>query len=508
MMIDDYGIDQMVLMENAAIAARDAIEKKWMITGQSILIACGTGSNGGDGFALARHLHSRGADVEVLIAGDANRISGCALNHYNTMKQLPLSLLHLDSSSDMDILSKLDSSIYDLIVDALLGTGLSRSIEGRMAVLINGINSSDVPVLSLDIPSGIDSNTGDIHGLAVKADATVSFGLLKRGNLLYPGYDFGGDLYFSSISFPPELTQDESIVLSINIPPPLRERNPAGHKGSFGKVLIIGGSPDFCGAPALAAAAALRTGSGYVRMAVPEIIASRVVSLVPEVVFSAMDGNGFLSGEHGTELLELAAISDMVVLGPGLSTSPDSINLARSIIPEIEAPLLLDGDALTALAGQEELCRSRQYPTILTPHPGEMARLLESSIREVEIRRIETAIKAAERYAAIIVLKGAHSIIADPSGKAWINLTGNSGMGTAGSGDVLAGIIGSLIAGGGMPLDVVMQGVYLHGLAGDSASKSKGEACMLAGDIIEFLPEAFRIASVDDCVYSKRITCL
>ncbi len=507
-MTDDYGVDQMVLMENAAIAAREAIERNWEITGQSVLIVCGTGSNGGDGFALARHLHSRGSEVEVVVAGDADRISGGALTHYNTIKQLPISILHLNSSSDMDILSRLESSPYDLIVDALLGTGLSRSIEGRMAELITGINALDVPVLSLDIPSGIDSDTGDIHGLAVRADATVSFGLLKRGNLLYPGYDLGGDLYFSNISFPPEITQDESIVLSINIPPPLRKRNPVGHKGSFGKVLIIGGSPDFCGAPALAAGAALRTGSGYVHMAVPEIIAPRIVSLVPEAVFLAMDGNDFLSGEHGTEILEQAAISDTIVLGPGLSTNPDSIDLARSIIPDIEAPLILDGDALTALAGQEELCRARQYPTILTPHPGEMARLLESSIREVEIRRIETAIKAAEKYTAIIVLKGAHSIIADPSGKAWMNLTGNSGMGTAGSGDVLAGIIGSLIAGGGMPLDAVMQGVYLHGLAGDLAARSKGEACMLAGDIIEFLPEAFRRASADDGVYSKKITCL
>lgn len=504
-MILDYGLDQAVLMENAACAARDVIQQRWGIREGRILVVCGTGNNGGDGFALARLLHARGAAVRVLIAGDIERASGAAESNYRILRRLPLDIIVLDSAPMPALLNTIDFEGFDLIADAIFGTGLSRNIEGRMAALVRRINragAAGVPVLSLDIPSGISADSGGVLGTAVRAEATVGFGMPKRGNLLYPGFDFGGRLYLSEISFIPEITGDESIRVSVNIPPNLPSRDPAGHKGSFGKVLVIGGSASYRGAPALAAAAALRSGAGYVRTAVPAAFAGQVFGMVPEAVLLPQEGGEALGAEHAPALIEQAALSNAAVLGPGLSTAAESVRLARELIRDMEVPLVVDGDALNALAGREELTRERDKRgacTLLTPHPGEMARLLGSSVSEVEARRIETALEAAERYRAAVVLKGAHSIIAEPGGGAWVNLSGNSGLGTAGSGDVLAGVLGALAAAGMPVLDAARSGVFLHGLAGDLTAEKMGETGMTAGDVLMRLPGALK-------VYLKRIT--
>jgi len=497
-LITEYGVAQAVLMENAALAARSVVSLRWGIDNRDILIICGTGNNGGDGLALARLLYARGAAVTILMAGDPGKMTGAAADNYHIVKQLPLEILRLEASPRPPVLEIIDFSRYHLIVDALFGIGLSRSLEGRMALLVKAVNEAETPVLAMDIPSGINADTGEIMGTALQAEATVTFGIPKRGNLLYPGFSFGGELYHSEISFPPEVTGDDSITLSVNIPPNLPKRNPAGHKGSFGKLLIIGGSANYRGAPALAAGAALKSGAGYIRLAVPEGLVPQIFPLVPEAVFLPQGGSGTIGAEHLPDLLEQAMLSDAAVIGPGLSTHPESVRLALDFITASELPLVVDGDALTALAGREELCRNRKFPTILTPHPGEMARLLGSSISEVEARRIETAQEAADRYGAAVVLKGAHSIIADPDGSLWINLTGNPGMGTAGSGDVLSGLIGALLAASPAamptenPSDSLRQGVYLHGLAGDIAAEAVGSTGITATDILKAIPEAFR----------------
>lgn len=542
-MILDYGVDEALLMENAAAAARDVVQRRWGIAGRNILVVCGTGNNGGDGFALARLLYARGAGVRVLIAGDPGRISGAGESNYRVLQRLPLEISVLDAAPVPSLLNRMDFEEFDLIVDAVFGTGLSRNIEGRMAAVVNRINragAAGVGVLSLDIPSGIDADSGGILGTAVRAGATVSFGVPKRGNLLYPGFAFGGRLYLSEISFPPEITGDESIRVSVNIPPPLVFRDPAGHKGSFGKVLIIGGSANYRGAPALAAAGALRSGAGYVRAGIPSALAPGVFGMVPEAVLLPQEGDA-LGAEHAQALLEQAALSHAVVLGPGLSGAPESVRLARELIREVTVPLVVDGDALGALAGREELTRERTERgavTVITPHPGEMARLLGSSVSEVEARRIETALEAAERYRAVVVLKGAHTVITggefgggsrggplrssgeaggkgsgtagdafggggsgrpgegiggELGGRAWINLSGNSGLGTAGSGDVLAGVLGALAAAGMSGADAARSGVFLHGLAGDLTAEEMGEAGMTAGDIPARLPRALRL---------------
>ena len=511
--IVNYGVGEPVLMENAAIAAREVIAKRWGVPGRRVLIACGPGNNGGDGFALARLLYAQDAAVSVLVAGRADIASrrsaavgaatskgysgelgnsgGAAENNLQILQRLPLKILQLYPLTDL--LTKADFDAFDVIVDALFGVGLSRDLEGPIATLVERINTSDTPVLSLDIPSGVNADTGEVFRVAIRAEATVAFGILKRGNLLYPGFELGGDLYYSEISFPPELRNDDSIALSVNVPPALGTRDPAGHKGSFGKTLIVGGSPGYCGAVTLAAEAAQRSGVGYVYLAIPSAMVSQAFQLAPETVFLPQDGSGYLGSEHLPKLLEASSRADAVVLGPGLSTQPESIRLALELIASIEAPLIIDGDGLTALAGHDKLSRRRTHPTFLTPHPEEMARLLGSSLSEVSTRRIDTALEAADRYGAMLVLKGAHSVIAHPIGKLWINLTGNSGMGTAGSGDVLAGLLGALAAShlNLEFIDLLRLAVYLHGLAGDLASLNLGETSLRARDIIAFLPQTF-----------------
>jgi len=509
--ITDYGVPQAVLMENAAIAARDVIQERWSIRNRDILVVCGSGNNAGDGFALARLLYARGAAVTVLLAGDTEKLKGASADNYHILRQLPLEIIILESYTHPPLLDRLNFSSYQLIVDALFGTGLSRKLDGRMAHLITRINASEVPVLSVDIPSGINADTGELMGTAIRAESTISFALPKRGNLLYPGCAMGGKLYLSEISFPPEAIEDEAILLSVNIPPPLPPRNPAGHKGNFGKILIIGGSSRYRGAPALAGGAALKSGAGYVRLAMPGELVPQVVYMLSEAVFLPQGEGSSIGVEQLSELLEQAVNADAVVIGPGLSTEPESIQFAREFIALAEASLVIDGDALSALAGREELTRERKYPTCITPHSGEMARLLGSSVSEIETRRIETAQEAADRYGVALVLKGAHSIIAGPDGSLWINLTGNSGMGTAGSGDVLAGLSGALLGRfhhDSPATEALRLAVHLHGLAGDLASAKHGEEGITATDILRHLPRAIAEYQmrIESDPFSGRIT--
>ena len=492
--IADYGVSQAVLMENAALAARSVAEKQWGVRGREVLVVCGIGNNGGDGCALARLLYAQGAAVTLLIAGESRRMRGAAAENYAIVERLPLEILSLGTGDHPAILNQLDIDRFDYVVDALFGTGLSREITGRMAALVNTLNHHRSPILSLDIPSGVDSDTGAILGCAIQAQATISFGVLKQGNLLFPGYALGGTLYHSEISFPPEMY--EELLVETNVPPALPSRHAAGHKGSFGKVLIIGGSAQYAGAPTLAAQAALRCGAGYARLALPAPLCSRIFPLVPEAVFLPQHGS-VLSLDHLENLVEQAEASNAVVLGPGISTDPSSAELTRQLLTRISVPLVIDGDGLTALAGHEELTRERHAQTILTPHPGEMARLLGSSVSEVEARRLDTAREAADRYGALVALKGAHTVICTPQGREWINLTGNAGMGTAGSGDVLAGMTAALLARSDSfeegCSDALRLAVHLHGRAGDVAAEELGEDGITASDLVKSLPKAFLV---------------
>ncbi len=460
-----FGVSQTILMEHAALAACNTAETCWGLKDRRVLLVCGRGNNGGDALALARLMHVRGAVVEIVLAANPNSLAGAAAENWTIVQRLPLKTQVLRNSPDSGFLDGVDFLSPDFLVDGLFGTGLSRPVEGLPAELIKRLNTSGRPVLSLDIPSGICADTGAVLGCAVRADATVSFGMLKQGNLLYPGFEHC-------------------------------------------KVLVIGGSSHYCGAPVLAASAALRSGAGYVRLALPEYLTGRAFGLLPEAVYVPLKCGGSAPGpEHMTELMQQASASSSVVLGPGLSTAKGPAELVLELAAALECPLTVDGDALTALAANHAICRKRRAPTILTPHAAEMARLLGRTTEEINARRLDCALEAAALYNAVVVLKGAHSIIAFPSGKARINLTGNCGMGTAGAGDVLAGRIGALSAQTHAE-DAASLAVFIHGLAGDLAAGRLGERGLTAGDILHSVPEAFRLFPevIRESKFSGKIT--
>ncbi len=488
--IEQYGIAEELLMENAGQAACAALQDMTPVAGRRVLIFCGLGNNGGDGLVLARKLHSLAAEVRVYLLGDPARFNGAARLNLDIVRRLPL---NMDQLVDCDSLA--DELVRcDTVVDAIFGTGLSREISGLQGQVIERINNSGKPVLSLDIPSGVAGDTGQVLGAAIRATATVTFGLPKIGNLLYPGFALGGRLHVSHLSFPTALTEDEQLQVAINNPPPLPPRDATGHKGSFGQALFIAGAAGYLGAPRFAALSFLKAGGGYSRLAAPEAIVPFLAMQGGEIVFVPQQPtpSGSIALSNHESLLELATSQDFVVIGPGLSLDPQSQQLVRELTATIDRPLLVDGDGLSALCAEPEILQQRSAPTVLTPHLGEMARLTGCSIAEIEQDKIGVLQQTASRLQAVIVLKGPHSLIGTPDGRVFINLSGNSGMGAAGTGDVLTGTIAAAYCLGLPLVEAVCKGVLLHGLAGDLAAENLGEDGMTAGDILDYLPRALQ----------------
>lgn len=491
--ITEYGIPEHLLMENAGEAAYYAILREIGVRGLRFAVVCGLGNNGGDGFVVARKLRSSGARVRVLILGDPERYGESARLHFDVLRGGGAEI-SVEPTSQEVAAALADA---DVIVDAVFGTGLTREVEGRFREAIDAINaagSAGRRVVSLDIPSGVNGDTGLVHGVAVRADLTVTFGLPKLGNLFFPGAELGGRLLVSHISYPPELVAAPEVRVEVSAPPPLPPRPPDGHKGTFGDALFIAGARNYYGAPTFAALAFLKAGGGYSRLAAPASVIPYAAGIAPEVVFApqAETETGGLALEAREVLLELAGAVDFVVLGPGLSLAQETQELVRVLLPAIDRPLLVDGDGLTAVAAELQAVRRRTAPTVLTPHPGEMARLTGLSVSEIRADRVGVVRRTAAELGAIIVLKGARSLVGLPDGRVFVNPTGNSGMASAGSGDVLTGTIAAM-AGLGLTLeDAVPAGVYLHGLAGDLAARAKGEDGITARDILEHLPAAVR----------------
>jgi NAD(P)H-hydrate epimerase len=383
----------------------------------------------------------------------------------------------------------------EIIVDGICGTGITRDVDGAYRDIVERINDSGKPVVAIDIPSGVDGNNGALRGIAVRADRTVTFGLPKRGNLIYPGAAMGGRLSVTHISFPPQLIEESGITVVLNRPTALPPRRVDGHKGSYGDVLFVAGAAGYFGAPAFAALSLLRAGAGYARLAAPRSITSALAGIAPEAVFAPQDETpaGSLAAKALDPLLELSGRVDMVVLGPGLSLADKTQHLVRKLTSRIEKPLLVDGDGLTAVAADPDVVRYRAGATILTPHPGEMSRLLGQPVPEILGDPVGAVQRAVEDLGAIVVLKGAHSLIGLPDGSVHINTSGNSGMASAGSGDVLAGTIAAMHGLGLCAEDAARTGVFAHGLAGDLAAEEQGEDGIIARDLVEQLPSAVRL---------------
>jgi hydroxyethylthiazole kinase-like uncharacterized protein yjeF len=479
-----------LLMENAGHAVYTVLLNEFGIADKRFLVFCGLGNNGGDGFVVARKIHSNGGVVKVFVLGDPARFRGAAKVNSDIVARLPIEVRHLASVETAEA----DIAHCDAIVDAILGTGITRDVEGLYRDVIESINQSGKPVFSVDIPSGVHGDTGQIMGTAVRADFTVTFGLPKLGNMLFPGYELGGRLYVSYISFPPSMTAADALKIEIGRPLRLPPRRKDAHKGQVGQALFIAGAAGYYGAPYFAALSFLKAGGGYSRLAAPRSITPFLANKGSEIVFlpQAETSAGSIALDNKRALLALAERMDLVVLGPGLSLEAETQQLARELAAEIETPLLIDGDGITAVCHDLHLIPNRKAETVLTPHLGEMARITGMGVGEIDTNKVDVLQRTARELQATIVLKGAHSLIGTPNERVFINTSGNPGMATAGSGDVLTGTIAAMF-GLGVPLpDAVRQGVFVHGLAGDLAASDKGEDGITAQDILDYLPPAVK----------------
>ena len=491
----DYGIVEELLMENAGEAAHFAILSEIGVADNNFVIFCGVGNNGGDGLVVARKLHSNGAGVTVFILGDPSKFKGGAKKNYDIARRLKIGISEFKSVDD----TLVALAEADAIVDAIFGTGLTRHVDGIYREAIELINECDAPVFSLDIPSGIHGDTGQVMGAAILADCTITFGLPKLGNLLFPGFDYGGKLYVTHISFPPELHNGSEIKIATNDPVPLLPRLSDTHKGSYGKALFIAGSSNYLGAPYFAAMSFLKAGGGLSFLAAPEPVTAFIGNKGSEIIFvpQKATASGAIAFENKDKILEFCSKVDLVVMGPGLSLNEETQKLVRALAAEISKPLLIDGDGLTAISADVSCIKKRLAPTILTPHLAEMARLTRKEIDVISQNKVDVLQDTTRQLNATLVLKGAHSLIGYADERVFINLSGNPGMATAGSGDVLTGAIAAM-SGLGLPLpDAVRMGVFLHGFAGDLAAEEIGEDGVVADDIMKSLPKALKAIRED-----------
>ena len=494
MAIEEYGIPGSILMENAGQAACDVIRRETGIEGKRFLVLCGPGNNGGDGFVVARHLHAAGADVKVLILADRDKYRDEAKQNLDILTHFPVEVKSVNA--DGGTASALAEA--DVIIDALLGTGLDREVTGLLRRAIEAVNRSRKPVFAIDIPSGVSGDTGQVMGAAVQAACTITFGLPKVGNLLHPGFGHGGRLYVSHISYPRPLSESSALKIELAAPVPLPERRADTNKMDYGPVLVIAGAANYYWAPHASAYSFLKSGGGYVHLACPKSLAPMVAKRGREVVIQPQQetASGSIALSNKDRLLDLAQKMKMVILGPGLSLDAETQELVRALARQISVPLLLDGDGITAIAADTSIIHARKAPTIVTPHVGEMARITGKDRSAIEADRVAVLQEAATSLGAYIVLKGPHSLISYPDGRVYINVSGatggQAGMATAGTGDVLNGTIAAMYCLGLDIGEAARTGVFVHGLSGDLAAKEKGADGLTAQDILDTLPRAVK----------------
>lgn len=496
--IEEYGIPGLTLMENAGEGiVRMICERYGNPSGKIVTVVAGKGNNGGDGLVVARHLARRGSTVRVFLLSRKEDLKGDARTNLDRYCALG-GAVHEQTSGTLPAFTE-SLKTSDLIVDALFGTGQKGPVQGTSAEVISIINSTGKPVVAVDLPSGVNPDTGGIAGVAIKAHLTVTFFPPKRGLFMYPAASCVGELKMVDIGIPHALVEAEAPAASLLTEDEVKEllprRSPDSHKGTFGHLLVIAGSLRMSGAAALTSLSALRAGAGLVTLALPAHLAGTRPGLPPEVMTEPLPhtDEGTVGRKAGDVLRKIAVDKDVVAIGPGLSTHPETQEIIREVLMWCEKPLVVDADGINALVGHLGLLEKRRSPVILTPHPGEMARLMGATSHVVQSDRMRAAEEFSRTHKVLLVLKGARTIVADEKGRLFLNPTGNPGMATAGSGDVLTGMIAGLIAQGLSPLSAAQAGVYLHGLAGDLASQDKGERGMIASDIIEKIPPALRM---------------
>jgi hydroxyethylthiazole kinase-like uncharacterized protein yjeF len=501
--IEEIGILGPILMENAGLRIFNKIMEKFPEPGrEKIVIIAGRGNNGGDGFAVARHLFNRGAKPEVLLLASKNEVKGDAAVNLNIAENIGIKIDEVISQRDLNI-QKGKILLASLVVDAIFGTGLTKPAEGFYAQVIELINRSKAYKVAVDIPSGLSSDTFQVIGPCVKADLTVTLAAAKIAHVFPPAEDFVGELEVADISVPSFLFEDESLKLELvekeTVQPYFKKRKRDAHKGTYGHLFILSGSLGKTGAAVMAGKAALKMGAGLVTVGTPRsclpVVARSMVELMTEALPETSEKT--LSSEALNEILNLLKGKDALMIGPGISTHPSTAELVLSLLPKVNVPMVIDADALNILASKPEIIKSLRKPAVLTPHPGEFARLLNISTKEVVEKKLELVPQFAAEYGVYLVLKSYRTLTATPDGKVYVNPTGNPGMATAGSGDVLSGMIASMIIQEKNLLEAVLAAVYIHGLSGDLGVEKFGEKPLVAGDIIRYLPKGIKLLNRD-----------
>jgi NAD(P)H-hydrate epimerase len=496
--VQTYGMTIAKLMESAGAAVLAELGEHFApLSKRTVGVLCGKGHNGGDGLVVARLLKAAKASVVAVVLGDSDSLAEETLNQLQKAKSAKVPILFLEENEKLPSI-QMALEECDLLVDALLGTGLSRPVEGLAKDLIRLVKGLGKPVVAVDLPSGLSADTGAPLGEVLSAQRTVTFGLPKVGFYSPTAPTYLGKWRVDPIGFPQELLNAPFLKHELTERETVRKAIPRyddyAHKGSRGRVVIVAGATGLTGAAALSALGAQRIGAGLVTVACPESLnailevklTEPMTAPVPEVE------GGFLSLRAAGRILHLCTNVNSVVIGPGIGRHRETAQLVRELVTKLTLPMVVDADALNLLGGQLDIFRAAKAPVILTPHPGEAAWLLKTSISEVEQNRLKVAKQIAEGYNVVLVLKGRHTVIASPKGEIRINPTGNRALATAGTGDVLSGVIGGLLAQRLNPFDAATVGVYLHGLAGERLARRMGPDGLLAGDLLPIFPKVLR----------------
>ena len=494
--IEENNLFGLILMENAGLRIFQNLKKIYAdLRLKKVIIFAGSGNNGGDGFVVARHLYNYGVKVKVFLLAPFNKIKGEAGENLNIIDKMGVELIETETTKFEEIQEAVQN--YDLIIDAILGTGLQGSVTGLKAKIIDLVNVAGKEVVAIDVPSGLDADTGKLEGPCIKATHTITLALPKIGLLLFPGASYAGKVTVEDIGIPSCLLKNNKIKTNMVtreiVKSLLPFRATYSHKGSFGKVLILAGSVGMTGAAYLASEAAMRSGAGIVVLGIPRSLNPIMEVKLTEVMTLPLAETEKQSLGEDVEETILKLMKDFSVLGmgPGISLELETQRLVRKIIEKSNIPLVVDADAIYAISKDTNILKKIKVPMVITPHPGEMAKLVNKDTDYILNNQLDITREIAQEFGIVVVLKGARTIIANKEGEVYINVGDNSGMATGGSGDVLTGIICSLIAQGANNFSAAIAGVYIHSLAGDLARDIKGERGMIAGDILSQIPQAF-----------------
>ncbi len=496
--IEELGIPGIVLMENAGLRIVQVLKSRFpAIADERIVVAAGKGNNGGDGLVVARHLHNAGARPDVLLFSAKNEVTGDAADNLAVALKMGIPVTEV---RDAAAWKKVRGVVFhaSIVIDALFGTGLAKPLEGLFAAVVEDISRAEAYKVAVDIPSGLSADTFEIIGPSVKADLTVTLAAPKVAHIFPPALDRVGELVIAPIGIPPELFENPDLMLELVEEPAIRpyfaKRKRDTHKGSYGHLLIFAGSLGKSGASGLAGRAALRMGAGLVTVAtaagVLPSIARSMAELMTEPLAETPEKT--IAAAALPRALALLKGKNAVLIGPGISTHASTAEFVLGLLPKIKVPCVIDADGINIVASRLDVLAGLEAPAVLTPHPGEFARLIGRTNDEVLRHRLELAPEFAAKHDVVVVLKGYRTLIAAPDGRVFVNPTGNPGMATGGTGDVLGGMIASQIAQKNDLLGAVLSAVYAHGLAGDIAADRLSEKALVAGDLIRYLPPALK----------------